>query len=468
MSEDENEDNPTADEVEDKKVTKTKKRKKAATKRKPKKLSANGKNNDPAESKGDDDVEASTNDEELDLTGSDASISESQGEPVQGDLNLKDAIIPAFGTLGPLARQAPKQNIVKLAYLLFLIGGFLIILFGKLLVHLPSLLMACLAVVAIISYAAMGFYADRHNRIRVDQVGDNCYYLGLTYTLASLIAAILSLGGGNVGRELLDNFGIALFSTAAGIIARLFLMQFRTELDDAETDARIRLIDASEDFRQQLFSASADFQNFQTSIIMGLESTQTQISDLLRKQSEQLADSVDGSVKVIDERVQTLDSLLEAFESRFGVLEQFTESLGLAAKSLSDRMNDIHTRPQAIEEAFDRMSQGLDNTSIALNESVTAMTDKLAGSSEFDEVVGRLSVRLRDIDAIVEQMQTNVNAQSETIANGTEFLEQHTEALKSYTNEATVEGRKMREATEEVYGALGDLAQAVVKGVKRG
>ncbi|MXV78452.1 hypothetical protein F4001_08870 [Candidatus Poribacteria bacterium] len=60
--------------------------------------------------------------------------------------------------------------------------------------------------------------------------GDNLYYLGLLFTLLSLILALIQLfvldAEGEVAErayQLIGNFGIALVSTVAGIVARILL-----------------------------------------------------------------------------------------------------------------------------------------------------------------------------------------------------------------------------------------------------
>jgi len=62
---------------------------------------------------------------------------------------------------------------------------------------------------------------------------DNCYYMGLLFTLVSLIYSLITLFLLNVGdhdvaertNNLIGSFGIALFSTFAGILCRILLLQ---------------------------------------------------------------------------------------------------------------------------------------------------------------------------------------------------------------------------------------------------
>lgn len=53
--------------------------------------------------------------------------------------------------------------------------------------------------------------------LRLDRLGDNFYYLGFIYTLASLSAALVELRTGINSTAILGAFGVALITTIVGI-----------------------------------------------------------------------------------------------------------------------------------------------------------------------------------------------------------------------------------------------------------
>ena len=370
-----------------------------------------------------------------------------------------------FGTVP--RRKRPEDGWFKYVYLILLIGGFFAILIAKSL-GVPAGIIAILACVLIVIYGFSGLFLFQKNRMRVDRTGDNCYYLGLTYTLASLISALFLIGDDTISITLLGNFGIALYSTAAGIIMRLMLMQFRTELDDAEVEARQRLMAASEDFRQQLHSVTGEFGLYHVSTKMSLARMQEDVLSLLKSHSHNLAESMSKSLDVMEKRVKMTDDLLGVFESRFDVLEAYTGRLGEAAKKLAERMDDVHTEPEKIDVAFSALHHSLTETHELIKTSVENLYDKAETTKNFDEIIERLSSRLINIDAVVAKMEENISSQSESIRIGTEAMKAHSEALENYSSSTEEEARKMREAVHAVYGALGDLANTVIKGVNRG
>jgi hypothetical protein len=99
-------------------------------------------------------------------------------------------------------------------------------------------------------------------QMRIDRLGDNFYYLGFIYTLASLSAALIQLREGIPIDTLLGSFGIALFTTIVGVAGRVIFVQMRGELDDVEERVRRDLLAASADLRSQLSLSLAEFETF--------------------------------------------------------------------------------------------------------------------------------------------------------------------------------------------------------------
>src|SRR5258707_5158375 len=139
------------------------------------------------------------------------------------------------------------------AILLFKIRGF------------DTDLVAAGAVVLMIAYGFIAFQF-RRVRLRPDRLGDNFYYLGFVYTLASLSAALLQLRGGARIEELLGSFGIALFTTIVGIAGRVLFVQMRGDIDEVEDEVRRDLLSTSADLRAQLNITLAEFETFHTGV----------------------------------------------------------------------------------------------------------------------------------------------------------------------------------------------------------
>src|SRR5216683_2615784 len=81
------------------------------------------------------------------------------------------------------------------------------------------------AIFAVLLMLAFGFSEYWYKQGQEDRLGDNLYYLGLTYTLVSVAHALYAFTGvANVDR-LVSDFSVALLTTLVGIVGRVLLYE---------------------------------------------------------------------------------------------------------------------------------------------------------------------------------------------------------------------------------------------------
>ena len=136
----------------------------------------------------------------------------------------------------------------------------------------PQLVVTGAVIFAMLSYAAVVVSAPRL-RVRLDQAGDNAYYLGLLFTLVSMAFALYEFGAAISGasdrvsarsgtQQIIANFGIALASTITGIFLRIFLQQMRVDPSEVESMTRIELAEAAKRIRATLDTVTIDLASF--------------------------------------------------------------------------------------------------------------------------------------------------------------------------------------------------------------
>lgn len=154
---------------------------------------------------------------------------------------------------------AEREWIDRWGFLLFAIGGSAAILLCKAL-QINSVLVAAGAVIVMLTYAVV--VGTGVSKLRADEAGDNCYYLGLIFTLVSLAFAIFTFNEKDPTPAIIAGFGIALATTVMGLILRVFLTQSRVDLVDAEESTRIALTEAASQVRAQLDAVVQTFAHF--------------------------------------------------------------------------------------------------------------------------------------------------------------------------------------------------------------
>jgi hypothetical protein len=203
------------------------------------------------------------------------------------------------------------------------------------------------AAAAVVLMVAYGFIAFQYRRVRLrpDRLGDNFYYLGFIYTLASLSAALLQLRGGARIEGLLGSFGIALFTTIIGIAGRVLFVQLRADIDEVEDEVRRDLLSTSADLRAQLNVTLAEFETFHTGV-----------QQATRKAAEQSTTAAQDAISNISRVANAAaESIEKAFSKESDKLHAFELAAARIEKRLKDLTIEMTDRVADLTDSLDRM-----------------------------------------------------------------------------------------------------------------
>ena len=164
-----------------------------------------------------------------------------------------------------------------------------------------AVLVTSVPVVIMIAYATLLEIA-RLFRLRDDQSGDNLYYMGFLFTLTSLAVSLYQFSSERWSERIVQNFGIAIASTIAGIALRIFFNQMRRDPAEVEATARLELAEASRRVKRELDGSVLDFAYFR-------RVCQQSITDTLSEVEEMVAASRDSISKQLADFAHTLTSL---------------------------------------------------------------------------------------------------------------------------------------------------------------
>jgi methyl-accepting chemotaxis protein len=274
--------------------------------------------------------------------------------------------------------------------LLAFVGAFGAGLFLYILLHVwldvrqAFVTLAILLVMA--AYAVLAAKASRF-RLRLDQAGDNAYYLGLLFTLTSMAFALYEFGlatelEGSGVEQIISNFGIALASTVAGIFLRVFLHQMRVDPADVENMTRIELSDASKRVRASLDTVYLDFGRFHSEV---------------RQRTEDIVG------KLLTDTATNQQEMLR----RTAEMAELLTSGAAAAKAAIEKLNDVAPPPAALSlqlrelsTAVGKLTQDLD----AVARSVRTTTEEaVLAQSAANEVLSRLTQMTRALTETVRR-----------------------------------------------------------------
>ena len=257
--------------------------------------------------------------------------------------------------------------------------------------------------VAIGAVFVMGLYASLiawilTTKLPPDQAGDNCYYLGLIFTLSSLAYAIFTFDPNDTAATIVQGFGIALATTIWGLILRVTFSQSRIDMADIEENARLELSQTAGHLKAELSQIVVSMNDFGRQTRQSLSETQEQANELV--------------ATVVDHGVRGIEALTKTAASGLG--EYFTE-LGINSKKLSVAATRVVTALEGQAASLEKLNAATDGTATRLEGvSQVAETASTMLAALADQV--RSAAGIHDtIRASVEAMKQSVDHQASTI-----------------------------------------------------
>lgn len=317
------------------------------------------------------------------------------------------------------AKRLPPGLLSGLLFFAVVLAGSGYIVFAKL--HgeqFGAIAVTGVPVLIMIGYALMLGLA-RLFRLRDDQSGDNLYYMGFLFTLTSLAVSLYQFDAAKSAEQIVQNFGIAIASTIAGITLRILFNQMRRDPVEVEATARLELAEASRRVKRELESTVLEFSYFR-------RMTQQSITDALAEVKETLGDTSDrlaGEIKrfaatagkPLEEASKrsgdTLDSLNEKMVTTLETvsaqlveegerLTRSTASIVRAIDTVVARLAALQTPDQIIEVKLAPMIQGLTRAINSFDKSTKIQADTIEANLRQTQIIGdAVNVLMQEIRA---------------------------------------------------------------------
>ncbi len=246
-------------------------------------------------------------------------------------------------------------------------------------------------VVGIIVFYCVYIIASKsRSGVSIDTASDNAYYLGLLFTLLALSVSLLKMLNATsmdnplaVNSALLPDFGLALFSTIAGILARIFLQQIRPEVADIE-----------EDVAKELAKLTQALQGTVQNLVGNLDglSKQTEISMLaMIKRSDEMASNVTGQVSSL---------IVQAVTKNEAALSGVAESVSKLGELTAQQIEKMVSTSDVFAESIANMGQAFEGFR-SLSESIQSTVSKQT------ELTTKLVSAADSIEGSFNKLETN-------------------------------------------------------------
>jgi len=264
------------------------------------------------------------------------------------------------------------------------------------------------------AYIVIG-WKRRDRDVTDEKFADSCYYLGFIFTIASIIFCLIDLPNINekdVFKDITIRFGAAMLSTVAGLVVRVYLVNFKRDVTDAIKETEDDIINASHRLREQLVIAYEKMRDFQSGVDIAAKATIESVKMQIEKLSKDHADKLTGFFEELVNKNQ----------------EAFTKALD-EVKSASLRLSD----------SVDGYSQGMQTNLGSIEVKVTAfansVTERLKTTTFPDDYFAKhLATPLDQLKKAAENISVNMLQTSEEVAKSTVVL---SGALKNLKTKAT-------------------------------
>ncbi len=397
----------------------------------------------------------------------------------------------------PLIDRLKERGFVdRWAFLLFASIGILLILLLKWL-ELSAVVTATAGAFTLLLYA---FIVDRSGtgRLRADQAGDNCYYLGLIFTLASLAYAIFTFDPANTATTIVQGFGIALATTIVGLVLRVFFSQSRVDLVETEDSARLELADAAGRLKAELSQIVVSLNDFSIQTRQSLDEARTAGAAGLASALESAVESIGtmsaaaesgarshtegaiASAKALTsatarvtaalERhagsVETLGASNERFASGLVTLEELLRSVQQGLEQwvrIGDQVRSgqvaLDTAHAQLDERLHVLGQNVDALSGAVGHARSDIEARTLAAQAIPQVAVERSVEAIDqaTAALLSQFQSLGDAHRRTVENLSEQGARAAEEVRQHNDALERELARSRQNVEKVHSALVEM-----------
>ena len=265
--------------------------------------------------------------------------------------------------------KSGRTNLPAILFGIFVVLGFVFIIFfrnfsGKSVTWLEeSIVIGLIFLYVFASKVMLGL------KVRNDQLGDNCYYLGFLYTLLSLSVSLWSLPTAaeyNAIEMILTNFGIAILSTFAGITLRVILNQFRFDPEEIEEASRIELSEATKRVRNELDGSIKEIQNFRRTTIQvmkeGFEETKKDIDKIAKGILDNVGKTVKKSEDGITEITKKSTESSNELTTKLNEFSKSVDNLASKNKILADSMVKVAESLEKLKSGYVDIDGNLKDT----------------------------------------------------------------------------------------------------------
>lgn len=373
------------------------------------------------------------------------------------------------------AKQSSRLDVI--AFLTAFIAGVTLYVVLHMVLHLPQWLVTTFIVGVMLAYAVFVVRVPKL-RLRLDQAGDNAYYLGLLFTLVSMAFALNEFGvaveseQGHAqagARHIIANFGIALATTITGILLRLWLHQMRVDPADVEEMSRIELAEAAKRVRATLDVVTTDLGQFHdevrqrstdvvTALLEDVKSTAGGLTEECRRTTTDMLASIATAHKSILDQTAEMTKLLVATATEAQQAIERLRTVEPPPLTLSRRLEKVTKVLETVGDQAERIVPHLQRTA----EAAGGSTDEIRkASTALGQVAQQLKQSQSETSVLITATVERVAAALELVGKHLQYNLQLLAQLEEQSRRSARESAQAQAAAVEVLVRMTEVARGL-------
>lgn len=274
------------------------------------------------------------------------------------------------------------------------------------------------SLLGMLTYGFLGYKVAEELGLR-DQFADSIYYLGFLFTLVALALALVALGNDTKidVDKFVFRFGLALSTTALGLLSRVYLSNFQIEPEENIKEVAKKLQEASAQLTHHVNDASVNIQsahmNFENTMKEYVKTAEKSVQDSATTMRESISTAGKDFVAVTRKHIQGNDKILKSIVGKF---EKSSNTLFTSLEPTSDALAKAVTR---LEETAKRQAQLEGQISLAVEQIQKHWTAESnssgAAASALQEIRESTERELATIKRHKQELLQNVEASREAV-----------------------------------------------------
>jgi hypothetical protein len=250
---------------------------------------------------------------------------------------------------------------------------------------------------------AFFIFSSKRSRFHADTIGDNFYYLGFLFTLASLSYALYSFSkhDGDV-YEIISNFGIALTTTIFGLALRIVFCQLKQDPVETEQEARIELSEAALRLKNELDNSVNQMISFQENTQQAITIVMGELVDRFKNHLLTISDTIGNTAQNV---VNNMDLVSNSFTTH-------TEKLNKTAGGIVNEMETLIHRIHAVEVPKNMIEKKLEPVFAVINQAMESFKNR---AKEDQKQLKRFSQIVETVCAATQQLDGRINVAADQI-----------------------------------------------------